>query len=303
MESNSDSYQEFPFISEFLAYMRVECGLADNTIIAYRRDLENMAAYFCSANISTPGEVQGSDIVNYAAELSRNNLAPTSRARAMVACRMYYKYLVSERIITINPTDFVDQPKLFKHLPQELSPDEVKNLLKAEDGLGNLPDRNRAIMELFYATGARVSEICGIRMVDLNLKERFVRLMGKGGKERMTPITRIAAAVIGNYIDAARKELDKNNSPYLFLSRTGKKLDRINIFLLVKRLAVKAGITKNVYPHLLRHSFATHMLEGGANLRAVQMLLGHADLSTTEIYTHVHDKRKFSIYHQFHPRG
>ena len=299
----SDSYQEFPFISEFLAYMRVECGLADNTIIAYRRDLENMAAYFYSANISTPGEVQGSDIVNYAAELSRNNLAPTSRARAMVACRMYYKYLVSERIITINPTDFVDQPKLFKHLPQELSPDEVKNLLKAEDGLGNLPDRNRAIMELFYATGARVSEICGIRMVDLNLKERFVRLMGKGGKERMTPITRVAAAVIGNYIDAARKELDKNNSPYLFLSRTGKKLDRINIFLLVKRLAVKAGITKNVYPHLLRHSFATHMLEGGANLRAVQMLLGHADLSTTEIYTHVHDKRKFSIYHQFHPRG
>ena len=297
------SDMEFPFVSEFLAYMRVECGLADNTILAYRCDLENMAEYLDSADICTPGEVQGSDIVNYAAEMARKNLAPPSRARAMVACRMYYKYLAAERIITVNPTDFVDQPKLFKHLPQELSPDEVKSLLLAEDGQGNLPDRNRAIMELFYATGARVSEICGVKMVDLNLKERFVRLKGKGGKERMTPITKASTAVISKYIEAARKELDRHNSPYLFLSRTGRKLDRVNIFLLVKRLAVKAGITKNVYPHLLRHSFATHMLEGGANLRAVQMLLGHADLSTTEIYTHVHDKRKFDIYHQFHPRG
>ena len=295
--------KEFPFIGEFLAYIRVECGLAENTSIAYRSDLESMAEYFDSAGIENPGEVDGRDIVNYAADMAQRGLAPTTRARAMVACRMFFKYLVNERIITVNPTDFVDQPKLFKHLPQELSPQEVSALLAAEDGRGALPDRNRALLELFYATGARVSEICDIRLVDINLKERFVRLQGKGSKERMTPITRTAAKVIAVYLNNARKILDKNNSPYLFLSRTGKRLDRINIFLLIKRLALKAGITKNVYPHLLRHSFATHMLEGGANLRAVQMLLGHSDLATTEVYTHVHDKRKFNIYHKFHPRG
>ena len=295
--------EKFPFVGEFLAYIRVECGLAENTVIAYNSDLDSMAAYFYSAGIENPGEVEGQDIVNYAADMARRNLAPTSRARAMVACRMFFKYLVNERLITANPTDFVDQPKLFRHLPQELSPQEVSALLAAEDGKGALADRNRALMELFYATGARVSEICSIRLLDININERFVRLQGKGGKERMTPITRTAAGVIAEYLNFARKQLDKRNSPYLFLSRTGRKLDRINVFLLVKRLAVKAGITKNVYPHLLRHSFATHMLEGGANLRAVQMLLGHSDLATTEIYTHVHDKRKFNIYHKFHPRG
>ncbi len=296
-------YREMAFVAEFLAFLRVECGLADNTIIAYKRDLRNMADYFDSAGIVTPGEVEGSDIVNYAADMARRDYAPSSRARAMVACRMFFKYLVMERIITVNPTDFVDQPKLFKYLPQELSPAEVQCLLDAEDGEGELADRNRAIMELFYATGARVSEVCNIRLVDLDLRERFVRLQGKGGKERMTPISRTAVSVISDYLAEGRGKLDRSNSPYLFLSRTGRKLDRVNIFLLVKRLAKKAGISKNVYPHLLRHSFATHMLEGGANLRAVQMLLGHADLATTEIYTHVHDQRKFNIYHQFHPRG
>ncbi len=294
---------EIPFVTEFLAFLRIECGLADNTIIAYRRDLRNMANYFDSAGIANIGEVEGCDIVNYAADMARQDYAPTSRARAMVACRMFFRYLVTERIITVNPTDFVDQPKLFKYLPQELSPVEVQRLLGAEQGEGALADRNRAIMELFYATGARVSEVCDIRLVDLDLRERFVRLQGKGGKERMTPISHTAVRVIGDYLSGGRDKLDRCNSPYLFLSRTGRKLDRINIFLLVKRLAKKAGISKNVYPHLLRHSFATHMLEGGANLRAVQMLLGHADLATTEIYTHVHDQRKFNIYHQFHPRG
>ncbi len=295
--------RDFPFVSEFLAYLRVECGLADNTIIAYRRDLGNMGDYFESAGIASPGEVDGADVVNFAQELARRGLAPSSRARAIVASRMYFRYLAIEKIISVNPTDFLDQPKLFKHLPHELSPSEVSMLLRAEVGVGPLPDRNRAIMEFFYATGARVSEICGVRLVDINLKERYVRLKGKGGKERMTPITRTAAGTISKYLAEARGSLAKVESPYLFLSRTGRKLDRVNIFLLVKRLAVKAGITKNVYPHLLRHSFATHLLEGGANLRAVQMLLGHADLSTTEIYTHVHDKRKFNAYHEFHPRG
>ncbi len=295
--------QIFPFVREFLEHLRVECGLAENTLLAYKHDLASLAEWLLRAGIENPAEVTGDELVDYAAELARKGLAPTSRARAIVASRMYYKFLVMEKILTVNPTDFIDQPRLFKYLPQELSPVEVEALLQAETGEGALADRNRALLELFYATGARVSELCGARVVDIDLKERFIRLKGKGGKERMTPITRTAAEVVGVYLYGARLELERSEQPYLFLSRTGRKLDRVNVFLLVKRLALKAGITKNVYPHLLRHSFATHMLEGGANLRAVQMLLGHADLATTEIYTHVHDKRKFAAYHQFHPRG
>ena len=298
-----DSGLVFPNLADFLAYLRVECGLAENTLIAYKHDLELMFDFMYTREKIQPETISSGDFADFVQELARRQLAPRSRARCVVACRMFFKFLTMEKILKINPVDFIDQPKLFKYLPHELSPEEVARLLAAETGSGVLAVRNKAIMELFYATGARVSEICDLRLNRIDLSARVVRLFGKGGKERMTPINHSAVRAVGTYLEEARGSLDKQGAEFLFLSRTGRRLDRVNIFLIVKKLALKAGINKNVYPHLLRHSFATHLLEGGADLRAVQMLLGHADLATTEIYTHVHDKRKFAAFHKFHPRG
>lgn len=289
-------------INLFLQYLKVECGLARNTLMAYGRDLSTFASMFPERR--EPTTVTGEDIVEFLATLAERHLQPVTRARMLVTLRVFFRFCVGEGLAGQDPCTIADAPKLWKHLPHDLSPDEVEGLMNAEKGRTPQSLRNRAILEVFYATGARVSEVADIKLNDISLTEQTVRLHGKGNKERMVPIGKPAREAVGAYLSDVRPLLCRHRDErHLFLSRTGRRLDRENIFRIVKRAALMAGITKNVYPHLLRHSFATHMLEGGANLRVVQALLGHEDLATTEVYTHVHQKRAFAIYEEFHPRA
>lgn len=290
----------------FLEYVRVECGLADNSVESYERDLRAFAAH--AGEERGPESISGEDVGLYIGWMAERGLSPTSRARMFVSLRCFFRFCHAEGIIAHDPTRIADCPKVWKHLPHDLSPAEVVRLLAVEDGDDPQSVRNRAILEVFYATGARVSEVCGIKVFDIGLAERTIRLSGKGSKQRMTPLGQAAVEAIGRYVNGPRAVLCARNRTggdpgWLFLSRTGRKLLRESVFRVVKAAAAKAGIAKNVYPHLLRHSFATHMLEGGANLRAVQMLLGHASLETTEIYTHIHRPHLMEAYGAFHPRA
>ncbi len=287
----------------FLQHLRIECGLARNTLLAYGRDLEALCTFLEEAGRSVPGEVSGEDIAAFIARMASAKLSPASRARTLVAARMFFRFCVTEGWCERDPCDRVDPPRLWKHLPHHLSPGEVERLLTAEDGRTPRSLRNRAILEVFYATGARVTEVCRLRVRDLTADGRSALLQGKGGRERMAPLGEPARAALAAYLRKVRPSLDRQGAEELFLSRTGRPLRRESIFRIVKAAARRAGIAKNVYPHLLRHSFATHLLEGGANLRAVQSLLGHADPATTEIYTHVSQQRLQRMYEQFHPRA
>ncbi len=291
-------------VGQFLEYLRVECGLARNTELAYGHDLALFEAFLEPRRRARPDRVGGADVVAFVADLAKRGLCPASRARALIAVRMFFRFCRDEGLAEVDPCEIVDQPRLWKHLPSDLSPDEVDRLLQAEDGVSPLSLRNRAILEVFYATGARVSEVCDLRTGDMDLNARTMRLHGKGGKERMVPLGRAACEALDAYLAGVRPLLARPHSPaHVFLSRTGRRLDRENVFRVVKRTAAKAGIGKNVYPHLLRHSFATHLLENGANLRVVQDLLGHADLATTELYTHLKQKHLHTAYNAFHPRA
>ncbi len=288
-------------LREFLLYLRVECGLAKNTLAAYEGDLRRFAAYLAPRALL---QARADDIAGHVGALAEARQAPTTRARALIAVRMFFRFAAAEGWIGNDPCAVVDPPKLWKHLPHDLTPREVERLLTVEKGENLLSLRNRALLELFYATGARASEVCGITRRGLDWHAGTVRLFGKGGKERMVPLGAAAKQALQAYLNGARPLLDKGRGrPWLLLTRTGGPLSRQDIFRIVKRCALKAGITKNVYPHLLRHSFATHLLEGGANLRVVQELLGHADIATTEIYTHVRAKRMHEAYHKLHPRA
>ena len=292
--------------SLFLHYIRIECGLADNSIVSYERDLRAFTAFI--GHQMEVDRISGDDITAYISHLAERNLSPRSRARMFVSLRCFFRFCLVEKMIVNDPSQYTDCPKVWHHLPHDLSPREVKALLEAEDGDDLLAMRNRAILEFFYATGARVSEVCSLRLQDVDREERTIKLCGKGSKQRMTPLTLAAVEAFPRYLDLVRPQLATRVSSgrdhdWFFLSRTGRKLLRENIFRVVKAAAVKAGIVKNVYPHLLRHSFATHMLEGGANLRAVQMLLGHSCLDTTELYTHIHQPHLVEAYGNFHPRA
>lgn len=292
-------------ITNYLNYARVECGLADNSLISYERDLRAFISFFGGER--TLESIEGQDIAAYIAWLAERGLSPKSRARMFVSLRCFFRFCCNEGSLEHDPTQYSDCPKVWRHLPHDLSPGEVTLLLEAESGDDVHSIRNRAILEVFYATGARVSEICDLKMGDVDFEERTVRLLGKGSKERMTPLGKPAIEAILRYVNGPRNILMARNPAgrqlWLFVSRTGRRMVRESVFRVVKAAAARAGIAKNVYPHLLRHSFATHMLEGGANLRAVQMLLGHASLETTEIYTHVHRPHLVEAYANFHPRA
>jgi len=295
---------QLPNLKDFLVFLKVECGLAANTLLAYETDLTDFSLYCRECGHLTPESVTGEDLIGFIGYLTERNLAPTSRARHLVAVRQFFRFCLEEKIRADNPCAVIDQPKLDRYLPHELSPDEVTAFLNVETENTPLSIRNRALLEMFYACGARVSEICDLRIRDIDLKTRTVRLTGKGSKQRMLPFGEPAGLAVAAYLEKVRPVLDKmHQQPYLFLSCRGRRLHRENVYEIVREVARRAGITKKVYPHLLRHSFATHLLAGGANLRAVQEMLGHADIATTEIYTHVHARQKFDAYHDFHPRA
>lgn len=291
-------------IESFLSYLAVERGLSKNTIISYRRDLKKYIKFIEDSQINSLSATSRKNISDFMFSLKDKGLSATSIARNLVAIKVFYRFLVRERILKVDPSGLLDSPKLWKKIPDTLSVQEVEALLAATNLRKIQGIRDRAILELLYATGLRVSEAVNLKIQDVNLEVGFLRCIGKGSKERIVPLGKKAIIAIKRYLDEARPKLVKNSfgDSVLFLSRLGKKISRQSFWKLIKYYARKARIKKVIRPHTLRHSFATHLLERGADLRSVQEMLGHADISTTQIYTHI-DKNRLKLIHKtFHPR-
>jgi len=291
-------------LTSFLDYLSAECGLSPNTLAAYGHDLETFLVFLSGHAVTALDRVMPSDIVEFLMRQKRRGLAPPSVSRQLVSIRMFYRFLAGENVVRTNPAAMLDSPKAWKNLPDVLSRREVEQLLDAPAAATRMGIRDGAILETMYACGARAQEVVDLKAEDVNLEFGYVRLTGKGNKERIVPLGRPACDRLRRYRSEVRPPLAKPSSPgNLFLSRTGRKLDRERIWQIVRKLALKAGLKKRVHPHTLRHSFATHLLEGGADLRLVQEMLGHASISTTQIYTHVDAARLRSIHRKFHPRA
>jgi len=290
-------------VESFLNYLIVECGLSENTIKGYKSDLRNFSNYLKNKDIKRFHDLRANMIVNYIEKEKQRGLSENSISRSLVTAKMFYKYMITEGKISRNPMSSISSPKLQKHLPEVLHYKAVEKMLQVPDCNEKLGIRDKAILELMYATGARVSEVASIKVSWVSLDYGFIKCQGKGSKQRIVPIGTKAVNSVRKYLQDVRPLLSKGkDGETLFLSRTGKKLRRENIWELVRKYARCAGI-KNVSPHTLRHSFATHLLEGGADLRSVQEMLGHANISTTQIYTHVDRKYLKSVHQKFHPRA
>lgn len=291
-------------IEDFLGYAELERGLAPNSVAAYGIDLRHFADYLGERGISDPASVSRTHILDFLEACQYRKLAVASIAHRLVSIKVFFRYLVKERILPHDITDVMDAPRLWKTLPGMLSPKDVGKLLKVYKGKERLERRNRAIMETLYASGLRVSELASLRLDGVKMEEGFLRVLGKGSKERIVPIGKPARAVLQVYLTTTRPILDKTDRALeVFLSVNGKPLTRARIWAIVKEAALRAGIEKNIYPHMLRHSFASHLLAGGADLRVIQEMLGHADIATTQIYTHVDQTRLTQVHRQFHPRA
>jgi len=292
------------YIEEFINYLSVERGLANNTLLAYRRDLVKYASHLSKKGIKEASKVGRSQITDFMYHEKKQGLAPNSISRSLAAIKMFHRFLVRERLVKEDPTTLVDTPKLWKKIPDVLSVNEMEAMIDASKGQKWQVIRDRAILELFYASGMRVTEMVNLKHENVNFEIGYVRCMGKGSKERIIPIGKRAQDATKRYCDTTRKKLLKGKfSQNLFLSRLGKKISRQSFWKIIKQYAKKANIKKQIKPHTLRHSFATHLLEHGADLRSVQEMLGHADISTTQIYTHVDKERLKTIHKQFHPRA
>ena len=291
-------------IDSFLSFLSVECGLADNTLRAYRTDLTTFADYLRRKGRGAFARILKNDLINFMMEQKSRNLAVSTIARRLVAIKMLYRFLFMEGIVDKNLVGATDSPRIWRRLPDVLGRDEVDQLLNAPDPDTPLGVRDRAILELFYATGARVSEVAKLTVESIHFDYAYLRCMGKGSKERIVPVGRPALRAVKQYCSDVRPALLRGRqSDVLFLSKSGRSLDRENIWRLVQKYKLVAGLKKNISPHTLRHSFATHLLENGADLRAVQEMLGHANIATTQIYTHVDRNRLKTVHRQFHPRG
>jgi len=291
------------FIAEFINYLSVECGSSPNTVAAYRRDLIAFARHLAKAGVLAPNRIRTAHVMAYVAVLKQQDLADTTIARRLVAIKMFCRFLATENYITVDPTASLTSPNLWQRIPNVLSVAEVEKIISLP-WQGNIGLRDCAIIEVFYATGARASEMAALKLTDLNLDGGYMRCFGKGSKERIVPVGGKACDALRAYIDNARPILArKRKTPNLFLSYRGRPMRREDMWRVVNEAARRAGIGKKIYPHLLRHSFATHLLEGGADLRAVQEMLGHADISTTQVYTHVDRSRLAAVHKRFHPRA
>jgi len=292
-----------PLVEEFLDYIVVEKGLSKNSVDAYRRDLVKFEGFLGKRSKDVTG-ARREDIISFMASLRERGLSSRSTARSMVAVRMLYRFLKGERHIDGLPTENIELPRSFRTLPDVLSPEEVERLIRSPDTKDAIGMRDRAMFELLYATGLRVSELVGVEVNRLNLEVGFLVVLGKGSRERVVPMGEIAMDWIKGYISSARvRTLKGRESNFLFVTARGGNMTRQGFWKIVKKYALKAGIYKKITPHTLRHSFATHLLEGGADLRSVQTMLGHADIATTQIYTHINSERLKKIYKQFHPRA
>ena len=290
-------------VRTFLNYLRVEKGLSDNTIQAYRRDMAKFAAFADKRGLGT-AEVRREHVVDFLGTLYRRNLDSRSVARHLVTIRHFFRFSLTEGVIDDDPAANIESPKFRQSLPEFLSVDEVDRLLRQPDANDTVGIRDKAMIELMYSTGLRVSELCGLRVSDLQMDPGCLRCIGKGNKERLVPVGHKALEAVQAYLREARKELSRGvASPYLFLNQKGHKLNRIAFWKILGEYGRKAGLRKALTPHMLRHSFATHLLDRGADLRSVQMMLGHSDISTTQIYTHVVEERLKQVYKAHHPRA
>jgi len=291
-------------IEDFISYLSVERGLADNTLLAYRRDLNKYTLILGKKGIHAPQQIKRDNLTEYIYSLKKEGLSTNSICRSLAAIKMFHRFLLRENLAREDPSHLVETPKKWKTVPDVLSQGEIEAIIKASEAKGWQPVRDKAILELFYASGMRVSELVQLKLENVNLEIGYVRCVGKGRKERIIPIGKKAKEAIQRYVHEVRSLLGKKSmSSHLFLSRLGKPLSRQSVWKLIKLYARKAKIKKTIKPHTLRHSFATHLLEHGADLRSVQEMLGHSDISTTQIYTHVDRERLRTIHKQFHPRG
>lgn len=292
-------------IEDFLHFITVEKGLAQNTINSYKRDLNNYVYYISNVEqIRTFNDVTRLVIMNYLFSLKEQGKATTTIARTIASIRAFHQFLLRERVTTTDPSLHIETPKKEFKLPTVLSSEEVDALLSAPKANTAFDSRDKAMLELLYATGMRVSELCSLKLQDVHLNMGFVQCIGKGNKERIIPIGKLATQALSHYINYARPILmKKKKHDFLFVNHHGECLSRQGFWKILKKLTQEANIQKKLTPHTLRHSFATHLLENGADLRAVQEMLGHADISTTQIYTHVTKTRLKDVYANFHPRA
>lgn len=287
------------FVQDFIYYLQAERGLSGNTVDSYKNDVIS----FLKKTKKDIKEINSEDIKEYLYSLNSSNFSTSTVARKTSSLKMFFLFHLGEGLIEHTPMNNIQSPRAEKRLPKVLSTDEVTKLIESVNGDFKYSIRDKAILELLYGCGLRVSELLNLRKEDIFLKEDFIRVKGKGSKERIIPMGSKAKEAIIYYINEQRPTLDKKNSAFLFLTRRGNKLSRMGLWKRFHQYLAKSGITKSCTPHTLRHSFATHLLERGASLRTVQLLLGHSDISTTQIYTHVDRNYLREILISYHPRG
>ena len=292
-----------PLIRRYIRYLKLERNYSPNTIDAYRHDLHLLLIHLSGQGL-TPTDVKLDDLQRFAAWIHERGIGPKSQARILSGVRTFYHYLVVDGYLEVDPTELLESPHLPKHLPEYLTTEEVDRLEAAIDLTSAEGHRNRAIIEVFFSCGLRVSELVELKLSNLFLNERFMRVVGKGGKERLVPISQRAVGELELWFDDRRRmRIKPGEDDYVFLNRRGHHLTRTMILIMVKRLGEAAGIKKTLSPHTLRHSFATALLRGGADLRVIQVLLGHADIATTDIYTHMDDESLRQAVLCHHPRN
>jgi integrase/recombinase XerD len=299
----SGSSTEHPWVTAFADYLRTECHLADNTVIAYRRDLRRFYEWLAGGKVVA---LTVQDLADYAGWLHKRDLAPASLARHLVSLKLFFRYLQLEGILKDNHVELLGSQKLWQRVPKVLPPEMIDRLLAAPRASDPCWRRDRAMLELLYATGCRASELSTLNLRDAHLSEGYCLCHGKGDKERLVPLGQRAIAAVKDFLEHERPHLAaraESAPAWLLLSRRGQRLRRERIWELIKEYARRAGAPENVSPHTLRHSFATHLLAGGADLRQVQEMLGHASIATTQIYTHVDPARLKAIHRKFHPRA
>jgi integrase/recombinase XerD len=291
-------------IKGFKSYLQIERSLSDNSVQAYIRDIKKFASYAIPLNLNEL-KITRENISDFLAELKDNNISARSQARIISGIKAYYKYLIMEDYIKFNPTELIESPKIGLKLPDTLSLIEIDKLIAAVDLSNSQGERNRAILETLYSCGLRVSELINLQLSNIHFKEGYLKVIGKGDKERLAPIGGRALHYLTIYINEVRnhQSIKKGHEDFVFLNNRGAKLTRVMIFLIIQKLTEVIGLKKKISPHTFRHSFATHLIEGGADLRAVQEMLGHESITTTEIYTHLDKDYLRSNIIQFHPRS
>ena len=292
------------YIKDFVSYLKIEKGLAENSILAYQNDVDKLKE-FAAASSKLPDQLSYDDLKQFLSTLFDLGLSARSQARIISGIKQFYGFLILENLTKVDPSELLEQPKLGRKLPEVLTIEEIDALLNAIDLSKNEGHRNRAMLETLYSCGLRVSELVGLRFSDLFFEEGFIRVIGKGNKERLVPVSQQVQKEIDIYQQHIRNHLNiqKGSENIVFLNRRGAQLTRVMVFTIIKNLAESIGLKKNISPHTFRHSFATHLIEGGANLRAIQEMLGHESITTTEIYTHLDQRFLRDAILSYHPRN